>query len=181
MILKMSLLSLGALATIAAPTINVVQKEQMPNEANPLNINVTKKFLALTFMPQQVAHKTLGEPIFVANDNLQNLNFSITSGLLGISTLTGGQQFPTSETITGYQWRPEFILYSFEFNNVKLSNEEHLKLVNWIGEGNTKLMIEELSIGIESKGYIYNIYVYAVATLAAVDVTVSAYLPTLFT
>lgn len=42
-----------------------------------------------------------------------------------------------------------------EFENVKLTEEEYNKLVEKLGENNTKLMIEELSTGIASKGYKY--------------------------
>lgn len=42
-----------------------------------------------------------------------------------------------------------------EFKNVKLKEEELNKLIERFGENNTKLLIEELSIGIESKGYKY--------------------------
>ena len=42
-----------------------------------------------------------------------------------------------------------------EFENVKLTKEEYDKLVEKLGENNTKLMIEELSTGIASKGYRY--------------------------
>ncbi len=42
-----------------------------------------------------------------------------------------------------------------EFENVKLTEEEYNKLVEKLGENNTKVMIEELSTGIASKGYKY--------------------------
>lgn len=42
-----------------------------------------------------------------------------------------------------------------EFENVKLTEDEYSKLIEKLGENNTKLMIEELSTGIASKGYKY--------------------------
>jgi len=50
--------------------------------------------------------------------------------------------------------KPEIHLFG-EFENVKLTEEEYNKLVEKLGENNTKLMIEELSTGIASKGYKY--------------------------
>jgi len=50
--------------------------------------------------------------------------------------------------------KPEIQLFG-EFENVKLTEEEYTKLVEKLGENNTKLMIEELSTGIASKGYKY--------------------------
>lgn len=42
-----------------------------------------------------------------------------------------------------------------EFENVLLKEEEYNKLVEKMGENNTKILIEELSTGIASKGYKY--------------------------
>jgi hypothetical protein len=50
--------------------------------------------------------------------------------------------------------KPEIQLFG-EFENVKLTEEEYNKLIEKLGENNTKLMIEELSTGIASKGYKY--------------------------
>ena len=45
-----------------------------------------------------------------------------------------------------------------EFNNVLLTDEEYQKLINRFGEQGTKERIENLSEGIASKGYKYNIH-----------------------
>lgn len=58
-----------------------------------------------------------------------------------------------------------------EFENVKLTDEEYQKLVEKLGENNTKIMIEELSTGIASKGYKYKSHYAAILSWSRRRVT----------
>lgn len=55
---------------------------------------------------------------------------------------------------TDLQKKPEKSKFG-EFENVLLTEIEYKKLIDWMGEKNTSVLIEELSTGIESKGYKY--------------------------
>lgn len=58
-----------------------------------------------------------------------------------------------------------------EFENVKLTEEEYNKLVEKLGENNTKIMIEELSTGIASKGYKYKSHYATILSWSRMRVT----------